>query len=213
MGSPAQRKVGVLKSPGTNIVPLPTTTDVWPECLMVKDSFWVMADEIRLGAVVLFKSFDEDHRNIYQTLFKDHSEEEGIIMDLNQFLGGSRLRNCHGEIYVLNPRLCIINPTMPRWWRLWQFKKFPIKILKARVKKALDCSRLLSATKHHQDLEFLISRCTVESHTLIALWRAFEPRWGCGETHHAALVCREVCDGLWGRWSKVAVSYLCHDGP
>lgn len=39
------------------------------------------------------------------------------------------------------------------------------KMLTIGVKKALDCSRLLSVTKHHQDLKFVISCWSVESHT------------------------------------------------
>lgn len=36
-------------------------------------------------------------------------------------------------------------------------------------------SRLLSLTRHHHDLEFLVSCWSVESHTFIALWGEFGP--------------------------------------
>lgn len=40
-------------------------------------------------------------------------------------------------------------------------------MLKVGVKKTLDYSRLLSVASHHWDLEFLISRWRVESHTFV----------------------------------------------
>lgn len=52
---------------------------------------------------------------------------------------------------------------------------FSTKLLKVGVKKALNCSRLLSITRHHQDLEFLIFQWSVESHNIIAPWKEFGP--------------------------------------
>lgn len=52
MDSPTQRKAGVLTHLGTNTVSLPTLRDVWPQRPGVKDSFWVMDDEMSLGAAI-----------------------------------------------------------------------------------------------------------------------------------------------------------------
>lgn len=48
-------------------------------------------------------------------------------------------------------------------------------MLKVGVKKSLDCSRLLLMTRHHQDLEFLISHWGVERHTFVAALGEFWP--------------------------------------
>lgn len=42
------------------------------------------------------------------------------------------------------------------------------KMLKPRVKKAIDCSRILLIIKDYQGLECLSSRWSVESHMFIA---------------------------------------------
>lgn len=41
------------------------------------------------------------------------------------------------------------------------------KMLKVWVRKAVNCSHILSMTRHHQDLEFLSSRWSVESPRLL----------------------------------------------
>lgn len=43
------------------------------------------------------------------------------------------------------------------------------------LKKALSCSRLLSATRHHQDLKLLVSRWNCESHTLCCYFEELTP--------------------------------------
>lgn len=70
----------MLTYPGSNIVPLPTKRDVWPQCPVSKDSFWVMDDERPLETTILLESVDEEE-HVYQTLFEDHPEGEGIIVD------------------------------------------------------------------------------------------------------------------------------------
>lgn len=42
------------------------------------------------------------------------------------------------------------------------------KMLSVGVKKAFDCSRIHSVTRVYEDLEFLVSRCSMESHTFFA---------------------------------------------
>lgn len=64
MGSPVQKWVAVLTYPWTKIVPTPTVRDVWPQCLVDKDSFWTMANEKPLDAAIPFKSVDEDKHRV-----------------------------------------------------------------------------------------------------------------------------------------------------
>lgn len=44
------------------------------------------------------------------------------------------------------------------------------KILAIGVKKSLDCSRIHSITKDHEDLELLVSWWSVKSHIFVAAW-------------------------------------------
>lgn len=81
MGSPSQRKPSVLTYLGTNSVPMLVVRDVWPEGLVAKDSFWVMADEMPLAVATPFERVDEDRHHIYQALFEDHPGGEGIMVD------------------------------------------------------------------------------------------------------------------------------------
>lgn len=48
------------------------------------------------------------------------------------------------------------------------------KMLVVGVKKALDCSRIHSIIRGNEDLELLVSRWSVESHTIITAWWDFD---------------------------------------
>lgn len=49
------------------------------------------------------------------------------------------------------------------------------KMLSVGIKKALGCSRIHSITRTHGDLEFLVSRWSMESHTFVVAWGEFTP--------------------------------------
>lgn len=40
-----------------------------------------MPDEMPLGALIPFKSADEEDQHVYQTLFADHLEEMGVMVN------------------------------------------------------------------------------------------------------------------------------------
>lgn len=46
-------------------------------------------------------------------------------------------------------------------------------MLPVRIKKLLECSRIHSVKWAHNDLEFLVSRWSVESHTPVSAWGEF----------------------------------------
>lgn len=51
-------------------------------CPIVKDSFWVMTDEMPLGATIPLESMDEDEHQVYKTLFEDPPKGgEGIAVN------------------------------------------------------------------------------------------------------------------------------------
>lgn len=60
---------------------LPTSRDVWPPCPVAKDSLWVMADEMPLGATIPFETVEEDECHVYQTLFENHPDGKEIVVD------------------------------------------------------------------------------------------------------------------------------------
>lgn len=49
------------------------------------------------------------------------------------------------------------------------------KMLTVEIQKALNFSRIHSITRVREDLEFLVSRWSVKSHTFIAVWRGVWP--------------------------------------
>lgn len=80
---------------------------------------------------------------------------------------GSRGPKCHRQIFALSRRHSVTNR---RWTgeegsgNSWGLRKN----IESGCKKVLDCSCLLSMTRHHLGLEFLVSRLSMESHMLIA---------------------------------------------
>lgn len=48
-------------------------------------------------------------------------------------------------------------------------------MLSVGIKKALECSRVHSITSARGDLEFLVSRWSVESHTFVTMWADSRP--------------------------------------
>lgn len=100
-------------------------------------------------------------------MFEDHPGE-GIIIRLRYI---SRMRIEKAE--VLWTYLRFESKTAShQFYDDWVQKFLAIpgvtgKIMKVGVKRALGCSRLLPVTKHHQDLEFLISCWSVKSLTFV----------------------------------------------
>lgn len=53
-------------------MPLSTWRDVWPECTIVKDLFWAMANELSLDVAIPFESVDKEEEYMHQTLSRVH---------------------------------------------------------------------------------------------------------------------------------------------
>lgn len=49
------------------------------------------------------------------------------------------------------------------------------KINKTGIRKALNMAKIISVQRKHEDLEFLISCWSIESHTFIVAWGEFGP--------------------------------------
>lgn len=60
MASHARKRIGLLTYLGTNPVTMPIGRDVWPECLIMKKSFWAMAGVLYLDVGTPFESMEED---------------------------------------------------------------------------------------------------------------------------------------------------------
>lgn len=80
MGSYVQKRAGVFTNPGTNIVRMNREG-----CMttMSCGKSGPVDKETPLKAGISFEGVDEDEDHVYQTLFGDHHEGEGIIIDLN----------------------------------------------------------------------------------------------------------------------------------
>lgn len=81
MASSIKKKTGLLTYPGTNVMYMPTGRDMWPRCPLVKDLFCAMAIVMSLDATPPLESTEEDKDQAYQTLFGDHREGEGIVIN------------------------------------------------------------------------------------------------------------------------------------
>lgn len=79
MGYSTHKNTGMLTYPGTNIMPLYESYMASVSC--GKRIFWVIADQMPLGADISFKIVDEEDHHVYQTRFEDHPEGEGIVVD------------------------------------------------------------------------------------------------------------------------------------
>lgn len=68
------------------------------------------------------------------------------------------------------------NPAFAQWASDLMAKKgYPDKIISAGIGKALNLSKTLYINKSPADLEFLIFRWSVESHTFVTAWGEFFP--------------------------------------
>lgn len=59
----------------------------------------------------------------------------------------------------------------------WLIELLPLpdvssKTMKVRIRKALECSKSLSAIKNHNNLEPFISRRSMDTHTFVASWKS-----------------------------------------
>lgn len=174
MASFAGKRTSLLTYLGINVVPMPTKRNIWLESMTVKDSFWTMTDMLSLSSVTPYQMMEEDEDHVNQTLFMEHLEVEGIVISSRSILRrGIEKPECRQSIFASSQRHEATNITMHECKSFWLFPRNAGKMLKVRVNEALDCSRILSVTRSHQDLECLISRWCVEIHLLVAAWGEF----------------------------------------
>lgn len=53
----------------TQKLSIPTSREILPLFPVVKDTFWDLADDMSLHALIPFKSADKEDHHVYQTLF------------------------------------------------------------------------------------------------------------------------------------------------
>lgn len=80
-----KRTTGFLIYPGTNKAPMPTKKEVWLRCLIVNDSLWIIVNTLPWDAAASFKSIEGDKDHVYQNLFRDHKEVEGVFTNWDPF--------------------------------------------------------------------------------------------------------------------------------
>lgn len=168
MASPQNK--GYLVYPCTSLLPMPTDQDVWPHCAVAKDSFWTVGGEQKLGSTILYEGDGE----AYQTPFGDNDEGKSIFINPQTLLemqvekAEAAWSTIHfasksqsSQSYDARVKKVMIVP------------KTSNKMLSVKIKKAWNCSRILSIVRVYGDLELLVLRWSEESHTFVATWREF----------------------------------------
>lgn len=125
-----------------------------------------MENALPLDVATPFKSMEEDENHTYQALFGDRHNGERVVINPRSML---RMRVKQAEIAWTEFRF-ESKVQSHQSYNVWVQKIMAIsensaKIMKVGVTKALDCSRIFLITRDHQDIEFLISRRSIESHT------------------------------------------------
>lgn len=105
----------------------------------------------------------------YQTLFRDHPYREGAIVDPISILSMRIKRGempCSELLFESNLK---INQSYDEWIMEVLAKPQISKMMpNVGIKEALNFSRLISINRRRNDLEFLISRWSMESYTFLA---------------------------------------------
>lgn len=136
-------------------------------CTILEDSFWVMGTALAFDVTAPFKSMEEDENHTHQTLSGDHREDEVVVSNPR-----SILHMCIEKIDAawtdlrFDQKCKATSLMMLSAEGYSHLEKFP-KTLKVSV-KPLDCSRIISISRDHQNLACVISWWSVECHTFIA---------------------------------------------
>lgn len=69
---------------GTNIIPMPTMRDVWPQCPVTKGLYYVITDEVPLRTTIPFENVDEDDSHLPDST-KATLKERLLLWILDQF--------------------------------------------------------------------------------------------------------------------------------
>lgn len=92
------------------------------------------------------------------------------------------------------------------------------KLLLVGVKKALDCSRIHSVTRVYEDLEFMVSSCSMKSTRSLLLAGVWVDAWGCIESHGTLPLYADERDGCnirrrgWGQATATGCHYWSLQG-
>lgn len=128
-----------------------------------------MADKVPLSAYIPFESTDVKNHHNYLILFNGYPKGELILINPQSIL---RMREEKCELSSSNLTF-ESEIQIKQLFKAWCLKVIELsgltkKFYQATVKKAVTLSRLLSLTRHHQDLEFLLSRWSIETRTFLA---------------------------------------------
>lgn len=80
MGSPVQKRIGLVTYPSTSNFPMAPSRDSWALYPVVKDHLWEMADKLPLSGSISFESTDEEDYHHYLTMFIDHIETKRYLI-------------------------------------------------------------------------------------------------------------------------------------
>lgn len=131
------------------------------------------ADKLQLSSPS-FKSIDDVDYYHYLKLFDDHLDGDRILISPLSIV---RMRVDKGELPCSDLRSeskTQSNQTRSVGLGGDGFLGYYQEIVPG-WSKTLTCSRFLSLTRHHQDLEIPVLRWNTESHTFVAVWGEFTP--------------------------------------
>lgn len=152
----------------------------WSEALIVEDYFWEQVEKNRTEADIPFKLTSSSSRETiphdHQTPFMDHKEGQGIWIHprLVMRLRAERVEICWSVVDF--EAKSQTNPAFASWTtELMADSAYSDAIVSASNGKDLNLLKTPIINKSPLDLEFLISRWSVESHTFVAAWGEFGP--------------------------------------
>lgn len=94
---------------------LPTTRDIRPQWPVAKDLFWIMADQMPLGAAILFKSVEEDDSTTSTKLCLRPSRRYRCGFSINSKDENRKVSSAKFRSSFWNLMLRVINYMMPGW--------------------------------------------------------------------------------------------------
>lgn len=120
-----------------------------------------------MAATAPFENTGWYYKEVYQILFEDNKEDEQVLISST-----IHPEDVHGESWCcMDGNLFESKSQSHQTYDAWVRKVMAIlenasKMLTVGIKKDLDYSRIHSITMAYENLELLVSRWSVESHTL-----------------------------------------------
>lgn len=170
----------ILMPPGASHASVVMERPFWTEAYVVKVYFWVQFEKNKAEANIPFEqssgsSLGATPRD-HQTPLMDHKEGDWILIHPRSVLRMrvEKVEFCWSDVDF--EAKFETSPSFAKWaTALMAKKKYSDSIVSVGIGKALSLSKNLFINKNPMDLEFLISRWSIETHTFVTAWRDICP--------------------------------------